>query len=86
MTANGRADASDVSYYVINKSSVDTSGGSSAAAGSTYLGRPWSQYARVCVQKSTLGAVINSAGWSQWSSSTPNTGSVTFQEVGTFYS
>lgn len=81
VTANGRADSSDVSYYVINKSSVDVSGGSTAAAGSTYLGRPWTQYARVCFQKTVLGAVINSAGWAQWSSSTPNTGGVTFQEV-----
>jgi len=81
VTANGRADSSDVSYYVINKSSVETSSGSSAGAGSTYLGRPWSQYARVCFQKTVLGAVINSAGWSKWSSSTPNTAGVTFQEV-----
>jgi pectinesterase len=82
ITANGRSSSSDVSYYVINKSSVSTSGGSSAGTGTVYLGRPWSQYARVCFQKTVLGAIINGAGWEVWSTSTPNTADVTFQEYG----
>lgn len=82
ITANGRASSSDVSYYVINKSSVSTSTSSTAGSGTVYLGRPWSQYARVCFQNTVLGAIINSAGWEQWSSSTPNTAAVTFQEYG----
>ena len=82
ITANGRSSSSDVSYYVINKSSVDTAQGDSVSSGSVYLGRPWSEYARVCFQNTVLSAVINSAGWEVWSSSTPNTEDVTFQ-VGT---
>jgi pectinesterase len=82
ITANGRASSSDVSYYVINKSSVSTSTSSTAGSGTVYLGRPWSQYASVCFQNTVLGAIINSAGWEQWSSSTPNTAAVTFQEYG----
>jgi pectinesterase len=82
ITANGRSSSSDVSYYVINKSSVSTSGGSTAGTGTVYLGRPWSEYARVCFQKTVLGAIINGAGWEVWSSSTPNTADVTFQEYG----
>ena len=82
ITANGRSSSSDVSYYVINKSSVSTSGGSTAGTGTVYLGRPWSQYARVCFQKTVLGAIINGAGWEVWSSSTPNTADVTLQEYG----
>ena len=82
ITANGRSSSSDVSYYVINKSSVDTAQGDSVSSGSVYLGRPWSEYARVCFQNTVLSAVINSAGWEIWSSSSPNTEDVTFQ-VGT---
>lgn len=82
ITANGRSSSSDVSYYVINKSSVDTAQGDSVSSGSVYLGRPWSEYARVCFQNTVLSAVINSAGWEIWSSSSPNTEDVTFQEYG----
>lgn len=82
ITANGRPSSSDTSYYVINKSSVSGSGSTTAGSGTAYLGRPWSQYARVCFQKTVLGSVINSAGWEVWSSNTPNTGDVTFQEFG----
>lgn len=82
ITANGRASSSDVSYYVINRSSVAAKSGTTIASGSIYLGRPWSQYARVVFQKTVLSAIINSAGWEVWSSSTSNTGGVTFEEYG----
>ena len=82
ITANGRSSSSDVSYYVINDSTVEAASGDSVSSGSVYLGRPWSEYARVCFQDCSLSSIINSAGWSQWSSSTPNTEYVTFQEVG----
>lgn len=82
ITANGRSSSSDASYYVINKSSVSTSGSSSATSGSVFLGRPWSQYARVCFQNTVLGSIINSAGWEVWSQSSPNTADVTFEEYG----
>lgn len=82
ITANGRSSSSDVSYYVINDSTVEAASGDSVSAGTVYLGRPWSEYARVCFQDCSLSSIINSAGWSQWSSSTPNTEYVTFQEVG----
>lgn len=82
MTANGRPDTSDVSIYVINKSSIDKSGSSTAGSGSVYLGRPWSQYATVVVQNTVLGAIINGAGWEVWGASDPRTSGVTFQEYG----
>ena len=79
ITANGRASSSDPSYYVINKSSVAAAQDDSVSSGSVYLGRPWSEYARVCFQNTDLSAIINSAGWEEWSSSTPNTEDVTFE-------
>jgi pectinesterase len=80
ITANGRSSSSDVSYYVINKSSVAASTSSTAGSGTVYLGRPWSEYARVCFQETVLSDIINSAGWEEWSSSEPNTEDVTFEE------
>jgi hypothetical protein len=77
-----RASSTDVSYYVINKSSVAGTTSSTAGTGTVYLGRPWSEYARVDFQNTVLGAIINSAGWEQWSSSEPNTEDLTFQEYG----
>ncbi len=82
ITANGRSSSSDVSYYVINKSSVAAAGTTTATKGTVYLGRPWSEYARVCFQKTVLSDIVNSAGWEVWSSSTPNTADVAFQEYG----
>lgn len=82
ITANGRASATDASYYVIHKSSVAAASGSTIAAGSIYLGRPWSEWARVVFQETVLSNIINSAGWEVWSTSTSNTEAVTFEEYG----
>jgi pectinesterase len=66
---------------VINKSSVAKKSGVTVASGNVYLGRPWSEYARVVFQNTVLSDIINSAGWEVWSSSTSNTEDVvTFEE------
>jgi pectinesterase len=44
------------------------------------LGRPWTEYARVVFQYTSMTSVINSAGWIEWSSSSPNTADVLFGE------
>ncbi|CAK7227446.1 hypothetical protein SCUCBS95973_006546 [Sporothrix curviconia] len=80
ITANGRASATDVSYYVVDQSTVGAASGASVAAESVYLGRPWSEYARVCFQKTSLSNIINPAGWSEWSASEPNTEDVALEE------
>ncbi|KAK0102395.1 hypothetical protein ONS95_006015 [Cadophora gregata] len=82
VTASGRASSSDPSYYVINKSTIDKSASSTAGTGTVYLGRPWREYARVVVQNTVLGSIINGAGWKVWNTDDPRTGSVTFQEYG----
>ncbi|KAI9045867.1 putative pectinesterase precursor [Aspergillus affinis] len=82
ITANGRRSESDESYYVIHKSNVEAAEGNSVSAGIYYLGRPWSQYSRVVFQKTALSDVINSAGWSEWSTLTANTENVTYTEYG----
>ncbi|PAV22412.1 carbohydrate esterase family 8 [Pyrrhoderma noxium] len=81
ITANGRPDTSDSSTYVFNKSKViAASDAFSNVTGKVYLGRPWSDYARVVFLNSNLGSQMNSALWSQWSSSTPNTDHILFGE------
>ncbi|KAI9013730.1 pectin lyase fold/virulence factor [Phycomyces nitens] len=47
---------------------------------STYLGRPWSKYARVVYMRSKFDANVKFAGWSQWSDVSPNTSDVLFGE------
>ncbi|KAJ5126651.1 hypothetical protein N7448_007430 [Penicillium atrosanguineum] len=80
ITAQGRPSSSDEGYYVINESTVDAASGEDVAEGSYYLGRPWTEYARVVFQKTTLSDAINSAGWIEWSTSEPNTEDVLFGE------
>lgn len=81
ITASGRNSTSDASWYVINKSNVKALT-SAVATGSTYLGRPWGNYARVTFQNTYMTAVVNSAGWEQWNVGDPHTDHVTLEEYG----
>lgn len=76
-TANG-ASSSGESKYVFNNCDVAADSGASVSSGAYYLGRPWGEDAYVVFQKTSISDVINSAGWSEWSSSEPNTDGVTF--------
>ncbi|AEO66258.1 877d35ca-67d3-4e98-adf6-2076a6a27c09 [Thermothielavioides terrestris] len=82
ITANGRDSSTNPSYYVINKSTVAAKTGATVKDGAYYLGRPWRDYARVVFQETSLSSVINPAGWSIWSTSSPQTDHVTFAEYG----
>ncbi|CAD6444090.1 3b27caf0-7f82-4213-aab3-fd6210d8b3e8 [Sclerotinia trifoliorum] len=79
ITASGRSSDSNPSWYVINNSNVDNIN-STVATNKNYLGRPWSNYARVVFQNTYLGSNIKAAGWSTWSTSTPNTDHAVFEE------
>jgi len=72
ITASGRS-TDDAYYYVFDKCTIKGSG-------SSYLGRPWRNYARVIFQNSVLGSNVQAAGWSIWSSSDTRTDHVTFEE------
>ncbi|KAI7160186.1 hypothetical protein D0869_08113 [Hortaea werneckii] len=80
ITANGRDDAENESYYVISKSSI--TGVNSDI--STYLGRPWRTFSRVVVQYTYLGSVIEPSGWSIWNPGDERTGNVTYAEYGNY--
>lgn len=80
ITANGRAAASNPSFYVINNSQIAAAPGTSVAAGSYYLGRPWGNFSRVAFQKTSMTNVVNSLGWSTWNPTDQRTASVTYEE------
>lgn len=79
-TANGRDSSSNPSYYVFNSCNIAAAAGNSVPNGAYYLGRPWGQYARVVFQKTSMSAVINSAGWSVWNTGDTRTANTAFGE------
>ncbi|PQE15252.1 Pectinesterase protein [Rutstroemia sp. NJR-2017a WRK4] len=80
ITAQGRTSSSTTGYFVFDKAKVIVGpGGASAAKGSSFLGRPWGDYARVVFQNSNLGNVITAAGWQAWNSA-QDTSNVYFAE------
>ncbi|OJJ45774.1 hypothetical protein ASPZODRAFT_68626 [Penicilliopsis zonata CBS 506.65] len=80
ITAQGRPSSTDEGYYVFNECTVEAAADEDVTEGTYYLGRPWTEYARVVFQNTYLSDVINSAGWIEWSSSEPNTEDVLFGE------
>ncbi|CAK7219936.1 hypothetical protein SEUCBS140593_004063 [Sporothrix eucalyptigena] len=80
-TAQSRADASAVGGYVFDQCFFTTAANATVdLTQSVYLGRPYSEYARVIVKNSYLDDTIAPAGWKVWSTSSPNTDYITFAE------
>jgi pectinesterase len=80
ITADG-PDTADESLFLINESNITVSAAASTIlTGRVFLGRPWSAQAQVAYISCTLGALINPAGWEQWSASMPQTDGVLFAE------
>ncbi|KAJ6520694.1 carbohydrate esterase family 8 protein [Mycena vulgaris] len=80
ITADGPTAATDASLFVINKSTITTTAAAGSLTGKVFLGRPWTQWAKVAFTSCALGGHINGAGWEIWSTATPNTADVTFAE------
>ncbi|KAI9981626.1 hypothetical protein PInf_009382 [Phytophthora infestans] len=77
VTANGNKNATIASEYVFNKAHVF--GLNESMNGTTHLGRPWGEYARVVFQISELEDVVNLEGWTPWDDKT-STDNVYFKE------
>ncbi|KAE8968988.1 hypothetical protein PR001_g27632, partial [Phytophthora rubi] len=75
ITANGRLNESNPSFYVLNNARVFGSSGNATV----YLGRPWRPYSRVVWQNSELSDVIHPDGWLQWHKDN-NTANVYYKE------
>lgn len=80
VTASGRVDDNDPSWYVITDSAVTTAEGFEVEDGSVFFGRPWRNYARVTFQRCEVGSHINQTGWAEWTETEPQTDHVTFEE------
>ncbi|KAJ3537514.1 hypothetical protein NM208_g6278 [Fusarium decemcellulare] len=80
ITAQNRKTSSWAGGFVFDTCLVTYTDSYGSSFGSTYLGRPWSQYALVVYKNSHLDKHIAAAGWSVWSSGTPQTSDVLFGE------
>lgn len=74
ITASGRESSNSSAIYVINNSKVTGSG-----VATTYLGRPWRQWADVVFQNSEISDAVAPPGWAVWTNTT-STAEVVFQE------
>jgi pectin methylesterase-like acyl-CoA thioesterase len=80
VTAQSRATADTPGGYVFDSCVVTYSSTYGTTYGLSYLGRPYSPFAVVVYQNSYIDKHIKAAGWSVWSTSTPQTSGVTFGE------
>ncbi|KAJ7505887.1 putative pectin methylesterase [Mycena galericulata] len=80
ITADGPDSTTDGIFVINNSEIIVSSAATSALTGEVYLGRPWTEFARVVYTSCSLGVHINPAGWSIWSTATPNTADVLFAE------
>ncbi|CAH9096791.1 unnamed protein product [Cuscuta europaea] len=65
ITAQGRKDPNQNTGISIHNSRVAAATRLSGTA-KTYLGRPWKQYSRTVFMKTSLGSLIDPAGWFPW--------------------
>jgi hypothetical protein len=80
ITADKRSTNTSIGGIVFDQCTVTPAPGSSVATGSVSLGRPWNANARVAYIKTYLDSCVSAAGWSVWSTSTPNTAGPFFGE------
>ncbi|PFH51228.1 carbohydrate esterase family 8 protein [Amanita thiersii Skay4041] len=83
ITASGRQ-SDDSGSYVFNQNTIVLrSGAASNTSGNIYLGRPWSDYAKVIFKNTVITAPMNKALWSIWHTDAPQTDHVFFAEYNT---
>jgi len=81
ITASGPQTSSASGIYVLDSCHIQAAANAKVnLVGNVYLGRPWTQYARAVFKSCSLSNIINAAGWDKWSTTQPNTASVTFAE------
>ncbi|KAI5251701.1 pectin lyase-like protein [Aureobasidium subglaciale] len=83
ITAAKRATNTTAAGFVFDQCSIIPAAGSSGFK-NVSLGRPWNNFARVLYAGCYLDGSVGSAGWTQWSKSSPQTDGVTFAEYHNF--
>ncbi|KAK0891512.1 hypothetical protein LTS16_025560 [Friedmanniomyces endolithicus] len=74
------ASAGDSTGYVFDSCHITYTSTYGSSFGLSYLGRPYSSFSKAIVMNSFIDKHINAAGWSVWSTSSPQTSNVTFGE------
>ncbi|XP_042502548.1 pectinesterase-like [Macadamia integrifolia] len=69
VTAQGRSDPNENTGISIHGCTITAASDLKAVQSSfkTYLGRPWKEYSRTVVMKTSLDSLIDPAGWLEWS-------------------
>ncbi|KAJ4373116.1 hypothetical protein N0V83_003407 [Neocucurbitaria cava] len=80
IAAQSRASADVAGGYVFDSCMVTYSSTYGSTYGLSYLGRPYSQYSIAVYMNSYIDKHIKDAGWSVWSTSSPQTSNVLFGE------
>ncbi|GKT45889.1 putative pentatricopeptide repeat-containing protein [Colletotrichum spaethianum] len=80
IAAQNRPNADWAGGFVFDKSVITYTSSFGSNFGTTFLGRPWSQYAVIVYMNSFLDKHISPAGWSVWQPSNPQTSNVLFGE------
>ncbi|KAI5271854.1 pectin lyase-like protein [Aureobasidium subglaciale] len=83
ITAAKRATNTTAAGFVFDQCSIIPAAGLSGFK-NVSLGRPWNNFARVLYAGCYLDGSVGSAGWTQWSKSSPQTDGVTFAEYHNF--
>ncbi|EAW13704.1 putative pectin methylesterase [Aspergillus clavatus NRRL 1] len=82
IAAQSRSSSTAAGGYVFDSCYLTYTNSYGTTFGRTYLGRPYSEFSIAVYLNSYLDKHINAAGWDIWSTSSPNTGHVTFGEYG----
>ncbi|GJC86637.1 pectinesterase [Colletotrichum liriopes] len=80
IAAHNRPNADWAGGFVFDKSVITYTSSFGSNFGTTFLGRPWSQYAVIVYMNSFLDKHISAAGWSVWQTKNPQTSNVLFGE------
>ncbi|KAK6220113.1 pectinesterase [Colletotrichum tabaci] len=80
IAAQNRPNADWAGGFVFDKSVITYTSSYGSNFGTTFLGRPWSQYAITVYMNSFLDKHIAPAGWSVWQQSNPQTSNILFGE------
>ncbi|KAJ7962152.1 Pectinesterase [Quillaja saponaria] len=66
VTAQGRTDPNQNTGISIHNSKISPASDLSPSSVKSYLGRPWKQYSRTVILKTSIDGFINPAGWLEW--------------------
>ncbi|KAK5133832.1 hypothetical protein LTR08_007262 [Meristemomyces frigidus] len=80
ISAQSRSTSTSVGGYVFDTCYVTGTSTYGSTLGLSYLGRPYSNFSIAVYMNSYIDSQINSAGWSVWSTSSPQTDGVLFGE------